>query len=294
MVLPRRIRDVIICVALLGLPVLFLHSNLKDPASVSPIDKIILRISSPIQSIVSGISSSIHRGWRRYIYLVGVQKQNETLRRENFKLQLEVREGQRNLRRFKRYEQLLGFRASRGIETIAARVISQDSSPLMRVVRVKVDQGLGALRQGLPVVTAEGVVGKMGRVYGRYADVILAVDPKSAIDVVIQRTGGRGVMRGIDGTNRYVCGIDYLLRKEEVKLGDLVVTSGVDGIFPKDLPVGRISNVTKRTYGLYQDVEVTPSVDFSSLEEMLIIVSAPPLAGPSAQPGIEPARGFLP
>ena len=86
----------------------------------------------------------------------------------------------------------------------------------------------------------------------------LAVDPKSAIDVVIQRTGGRGLLRGIDGTNRYACRIKYLLRQEEVKVGDLVVTSGAAGVFPKDCPWGA-SPGEARTYGLYQEVEVIPA-----------------------------------
>jgi len=145
----------------------------------------------------------------------------------------------------------------------------------------------------MPVVTAKGVVGRVGRVYGSYSDVILAVDPKSAVDVIIQRTGGRGLLRGIVGANRYICRIDYLLRKESVNVGDLVVTSGVAGVFPKDLHVGRISKVTKRTYGLYQEVEVTPLVDFSSLEDMLVILSPPPPAAPKAK-GRQPARGYMP
>lgn len=294
MVLPRKPRDIALGVALLGLPILFLHSNFKSPADLNPFDRAVLRICSPLQAAVTGAVSGIHRGWRRYVYLVGVEKENERLRRENQRQWLAIKDSQRQLMRLRHYEQLLGFRNARRVETIGVRVIGRDASPFVRVLRVRVDRGQGALRPNLPVVTADGVVGKIGRTYGSYSDVILAVDPKSTIDVVIQRTGSRGLLRGIDGTNRYVCRIEYLLQKEEVRVGDLVVTTGVAGVFPKDLPVGRISRVTRRTYGLYQEVEVIPAVDFSALEEMLVILSPPPPPVAGEDRSAEPARGILP
>jgi rod shape-determining protein MreC len=294
MVLPRKFRDIVLCVALLAVPILFLQSNIKSPTDTNPFDRVLLRVSAPVQAAVTGAVSGIHRGYKRYIHLWGVEADNEKLRIQNRELLVKVRDAQRQLLRLKKYEQLLSFRNTRGIETVGVRVIGRDASPFVRVLRVRVDRGQTTLRAGLPVVTAEGVVGRIGRVYGGYSDVILAVDPKSTIDVVIQRTGGRGLLRGIDGTNRYACRIEYLLRKEEVKVGDLVVTSGVAGVFPKDLPVGRISQVTRRSYGLYQEVEVTPAVDFSALEEMLAILSPPPPPVTQAEHSVEPARGLLP
>lgn len=295
MVLPRKVRDIVLCVALLGLPLLFLYSNLKPPTEVNPLDRALLRLSAPLQAAVTGAVSGIHRGWRRYVYLIGVEKENEQLRRDTEKQRLAINETRRQLSRLKSYERMLGFRATRGVETVGVRVIGRDASPFVRVLRVRIDRGGGVIRTNLPVVTADGVVGRIGRVYGAYSDVVLAVDPKSSVDVVIQRTGGRGLLRGIDGTNRYVCRIEYLLQKEEVKVGDMVVTSGVAGIFPKDLPVGRISKVTRRTYGLYQEVEVIPAVDFSGLDEMLVILAppAPPVAR-DEKSAAEPAWGLLP
>lgn len=288
-----------LCAALLGIPALFLQSGLKtirsDDVDLNPIDHALLRITAPIQAAITGAISGVHQGFRRYVFLVDVERDNEELRSENRRLKAKLQEVNRGLGRLKNFEKLLGFRAARGVETIGVHVIGRDASPFVRVLRVRIDRGKADLKPGLPVVTAEGVVGRVGRTFGRYSDVVLAVDPQSAIDVVIQRTGGRGVLRGIDGTNRYACRIDYLLRQEEVKAGDLVVTSGVPGVFPKDLPVGRISRVTRRTYGLYQEVEVTPAVDFSSLREMLVILAPPP---PPLESGDKRttarARGFSP
>jgi rod shape-determining protein MreC len=294
MVLPRKFRDIVLCLALLGVPVLFLQAGLKSEAELNPIDRLLLRISAPVQTGITAVFSGIHQGWRRYVYLIDVEQENEELRRENRKLKTKLRESKRNLGQMDHLEKLLGFRARRAVETVGVRVIGRDASPFVRVLRVQVDRGADTLRPGLPVVTAEGVVGRVRRVYGSYSDVLLAVDPKAAIDIVIQRTGGRGVLRGIDGTNRYACRIDYLLRQEEVKVGDLVVTSGVAGLFPRDLPVGRISKITRRTYGLYQQVEVTPAVDFSSLREMLVILAPPPPSMPETKAGSAVDRGLLP
>jgi len=290
----RKVRDIVLAVTLLGLPLVFLQANLKEPEDANPVDRVLLRISAPIQAGITGFVSSVHRGWRRYIYLVGLQQDNERLRRDNRGLKQRLREAERKVTGLKRYERLLAFRAAKGFETLGARVISRQSSPFVRVLRLRLDRGEGAVKQGLPVVTADGVVGRITRVFGGYSDVILAVDPKSAVDVVIQRTGGRGMLRGIDGANRYTCRIDYLLRKEEVKVGDLVVTSGVGGVFPRGLPVGRISKVTRRTYGLYQEVEVTPTVDFASLEEVLVVLAPPPPPVAKSAGSQQPARGLAP
>lgn len=294
MVLPRKFRDIVLCVALLCVPLVFLHSNIKNPHDLNPIDHALLRVSAPIQSAVTWAVSGVHRGWLHYIYLVGVEEENERLKKENGDHRFRLKEVTRQLARMKRYERLLSFRSTQQVETLGARVVGREASPFVRALRVRIDRGDKEVRTGAPVVTADGIVGRIGRIYGDYSDVILAVDPKSNIDVLIQRTSGRGLLRGIDGTNRYACRIKYLLRQEEVKVGDLVVTSGVAGVFPKDLLVGRISEVKKRSYGLYQEVEVIPAVDFSTLEEMLVVLAPPPPAVSTAATTGEPARGLLP
>jgi len=288
-VLPRKLRDVVLAVAILGIPLVLLQAGLKSPETLNPLDRILLRGIAPMQSMITDTMTGLHLWWRRYLYLVGVQEENEALRRENMRLKNSLRMAGRDRQRITHYERLLDFRKQRGVE----RVIGRDASPFVRSLRVRVDRGKEVLRKGLPVVVADGVVGRISRVYGVYSDVRLAADPKSAIDVVVQRTGARGMLRGLDGTNRYACRIDYLLRKEKVKVGDLVVTSGVAGVFPKDVPVGRISRVTRRTYGLYQEVEVSPVVDLTALKEMLVILSPPPPSAPAVD-GRTPARGFMP
>jgi rod shape-determining protein MreC len=118
------------------------------------------------------------------------------------------------------------------------------------------------------------------------------VDSRSAIDVFLPRTGGRGILRGKAGENGYRCSIEYLARGEQAKDGDLVVTSGLGGAFPRNLPVGKITKVSASAVGLYQEVEVTPDVDFARLADVLIVVAPPPAPDPAPGAHGSPGRGI--
>ena len=128
-----------------------------------------------------------------------MRAENDTLVRENSKLRTELIEMRRLAEESGRYQRLLGLRDVTPAETIAARVIAVDASPDFRVARVEIDRGDGMVRRGMPVLTPEGVVGRINRVSGKSSDVMLLVDPRSAIDVLIPRTGGRGILRGKSG-----------------------------------------------------------------------------------------------
>ena len=121
---------------------------------------------------------------------------------------------------------------------------------------------------------------------------MLLVDPRSAIDVLVPRTGGRGILRGKSGENGYRCSIEYLARGEPAKEGDAVVTSGLGGAFPRNLAVGHVTKIIPGAVGLYQDVEVTPDVDFARLSDVLVVVAAPPAPDPDPSSHHLPARGL--
>src|SRR5262245_51439787 len=207
--------------------------------------------------------------WHRYVWLVDVEEENEELRRENERLRRALADASRQAREAADLEALVDVRARTPSETIGARVVAASTNPYFRVSRIALDRGKGEVASGMAVLAAEGVVGRIERVYSGYADVLLAVDPDSKIDVVVPRTGSRGVLKGLGASNGYSCKIDYLLRAEEVKEGDAVVTSGLGGLFPRDVPVGRIHKIAKTEYGLYQDVAVVPAVAFSRLSTVL-------------------------
>ncbi len=157
---------------------------------------------------------------------------------------------------------------------MSAQVIGKDTSEYFRVVRLVVDRGeRDRVRVGMPVVSSEGLVGQVSRLTGHRADVRLTVDQQSAVDIIIPRTGTLGMLRGTGERTRYAARIEYLERTDEIRVGDDVYTSGLGHRFPASILVGRVTEVRRREFGLYQQAEVTPSVDFSALEEVLVLTS---------------------
>ena len=286
----KWLRETVFVAGTLLIAIIALRVSAKHPGELSALDRGILRIVSPGQSAMSYLARGITGGYGRYVELKGVRADNEALYRENRQLRTELMEMRRLAEESGRYQRLLGLRDATPAETIAARIIAIDASPQFRVARVEIDRGEGTVRRGMPVLTPEGVVGKINRVSGKSSDVLLVVDPRSALDVFIPRTGGRGILKGKSGDNR--CNIEYLARGETVKEGDAVVTSGVGGAFPRNLAVGHVTRVVPGAVGLYQEVEVTPDVDFARLADVLIVVAPPPTPDPDPASHHTPARGL--
>jgi rod shape-determining protein MreC len=271
----RRYRDVIISVILLVLPFLFLNSNLKNPDDLNALDRLILQASAPIQWAAAAMASSASDVWDRYIYLVETRAENERLRREISRLRDENRRFQDSQARARRLEKMLGFRETFDGELVSARVIARDTNRFFRVVRLRIDRTEAEVRPGMPVLTYDGLVGQIERTWGRFSDVRMIIDTASSVDVVVQRTSSRGTLRGTGDLDRYACSIEYLRRTDEVRVGDLVFTSGAGRRFPPSILVGRIATITKRSSGLYQQVEVTPAVDLSHVEEVFVLTTPP-------------------
>jgi rod shape-determining protein MreC len=282
--LTRRARELVIVATLLALPLLFLRANLAAPQHLNVVDRAILRVSAPLQAGLTSLCSGTASLWRRYVALVRLREDNVRLADENAKLRAELAAAQNGAQRAGELEKLLGLKGALQFDSVAARVIGVETSAFFRVVRVKLDRGGDDIKPGMAVVASAGAVGRVQRVFGNYCDVLLATDPKSSIDVVVARTNGRGVVKGIAGSDRYRMRVEYLERKDEAAVGDLVVTSGLGGAFPRDLPVGKIVKVEKRGFGLYQDAEVEPVVDLSKVRDVLVVVprEAQP-AGPTPQ-----------
>lgn len=288
----RRTLDIVIAVLLLAVPMAFLSANLKNPSKVNFFDRLILGASSPIQRGVGWVVDGVADAWHDYVWLVDVQKENDELVRENAALRVALGDASARAKDSAALAGLLELRARVPSPTRAARVVAVGASPYFRVSRLVLDRGEGEVTPGMAVIATAGVVGRIQRVYGSYADVVLAVDPQSSIDIVVPRATSRGVMKGLGGDNDYACKIEYLLRSEEVREGDVVVTSGLGGVFPKDLPVGTIRKIEKKEYGMYQEVEVAPSVDFSHLGAVLVILSPPPPPDPSVGQKKKPEPAF--
>jgi rod shape-determining protein MreC len=170
---------------------------------------------------------------------------------------------------------------------VVARVIAKDVSTEFRAIRINRGEASG-LRKNMPVVTNEGAVGTILRTTASTAEVVTLMDSNSAVDAIDERSRARGVVEGLTDE---MCQLRYVLRTDDIQTGDVMVSSGLGGMIPKGIPVGVVSKVNRKPFGITQDVEIKPSVDFSRLEEVLVITSSqiePVLAASSAGPGAQP------
>jgi rod shape-determining protein MreC len=222
---------------------------------------------APFQKQLSRLTQSVKDVWNQYFFLVSTAGENQRLRRELARNIAQLNRCREVETANSRLQRLLEFNATTAHPMIAARVVGKDPSSWSKTLIV--DKGTrDNVTQGAPVVIPEGIVGVVIEAAGRYAKVLLLIDPNSAVDALVQRTRARGIVKG--GGAGY-CLFDYVLRKHEISVGDTVVSSGLDGVFPKGLRVGRISEIVRQNAGIFQQVRVTPYVDFDILEEVFIV-----------------------
>jgi rod shape-determining protein MreC len=139
------------------------------------------------------------------------------------------------------------------------------------------------VKPNMPVLAPGGAVGVIKRVAGDSATVLLVADSGFGVDVAVTRTGARGFVRGLGDESKYSVRVEYMQRTDEVEVGDILVTSGVGCRFPRGIAVARVTKVVRREFGSYQAVEAEPTVDFSRLEEVLIVTSEPKDCAPGAE-----------
>jgi rod shape-determining protein MreC len=276
----RRFRDAALCIVLLALPFFVLRANLKDPSRTNAFDRVILEASAPIQYGTTQLAQGVSALLQEYVYLVDVKRDNDRLRAENARLFEDNNRLMTAATENRRLRRLLQLRDELRGNLLSAQVIGKEVSPYFRVTRVVLDRGeRDHVKPGMPVLTADGLVGQIRRTYSRYADVLLTADKTSAIDVVVQRNGARGMLKGTGSEENYVCQLEQLSRDDDVKPGDVIVTSGLGQRFPGSILVGEIKEVTRREFGLYQEATVMPAVQFSRLEEVLILTAGSRAAG---------------
>ena len=267
----RRYRDTILVILLLAVPFFVLRANIRRPEEVNGIDRAILWVTAPLAYVASAFARQVSSLVGEYVYLVDVKADNNKLAYENARLRGQVRELARSSAENQRYKQLLGLRDGVAGEAVSAIVIGKDTTDYFRVAHLALDNPGPGIEANMAVISLEGVVGIVRRVAGDKVDVTLAVESGFGVDVVVDRTGARGIVRGVGDLSRYAIRAEYVQRTDEVDNGDLFVTSGFGCRFPKGIPVARVTKVTKRDFGVYQQVEAEPTVDFSRLEEVLIL-----------------------
>jgi rod shape-determining protein MreC len=271
----KRYRDAAIVMVLLAVPFFFLRANMRRPENLNAMDRAILRVSAPIEFAASSLSRGISNVWQDYVYLVDVKAESERLSYENARLRENVHRLEHQQFENQQLRRLLQLRETTAGETVSAQVIGKDFTEFFRVTRVVLDRGSRNIRPHMPVISPDGVVGAVLHVAGDAIDVQLAVDAAFGIDVEDERTHARGFVRGTGDPARYACKVEMVDSRDEVQIGDLLVTSGKGKWFPRGLPVARVTKVIKRELGRDQEVEANPAVNFSRLDAVLILLTPP-------------------
>ncbi len=231
-----------------------------------PIAHILLDGLAPFQNGFTWLRSGVRQGWYGYVNLIDTRRDNVRLREHLAQVQGEVVRMAELEQANKRLGNLLQFRATLDGPVYGARIIARDPLPWFRTLTI--DRGeRDGVRRGLAVLSPQGVVGQIVEVSRTASRVMLLTDHNSGIDAIVQRTRARGIVQGAQEEG---CHMNYLKRDEDVAVGDRVVTSGLDGIFPKGLVVGEVVEVSRRHRGLLQVAVVRPSAELDRIEEVLI------------------------
>lgn len=220
---------------------------------------------TPLEKGLVHVQNKVTDVWHNYIYLRGVRQQNRALQEQIQQLQLDQVRLTQDAQQAHRLQALLGFKEQYIDKTTAAQVIGSSGSEQSRTVYL--DKGSDdGIRVDMPVISSEGVVGKVIKVFSHTSLVLLVNDQNSGVGIIVDRSRLQAVLKGKAGGK---LGLENVMAEEDVKPGDRLLTSGGDQIFPKGLPVGTVTDV--RQGSEFLQVNVQPAAALNRLEEVLVI-----------------------
>jgi rod shape-determining protein MreC len=264
-----RYRNVTVLVAILFAQVLGLAVQVKrssENESTRLIRIWVVNGITPFEKGIVGLQSGAGNLWRNYFYLRGVRQENHDLKQQIERLRLEQVRLNEDAEQARRLQALLGFKEQFISQTLPAQVIGSSGSEQSRSIYI--DKGShDGIKQDMAVITADGVIGKVLRVFGSTSQVLLIDDQSSGVGAILEKSRLQGVLRGTPAGEIV---LEKVTADETVQPGEKVLTSGGDQVFPKGLPVGTVTKVSTAS-DLFLSVRVKPAANLSKLEEVLVI-----------------------
>jgi rod shape-determining protein MreC len=262
--------------------ILLISAQVNSRTGVPVLESVTFGVFSEIQRVITSATSGVRNVWSGYIGLRHVKAENDALKRQLADAQIAVQEQRALANRARGLQQLLELRDRTTLETTAADIIGAAANVDFRTITI--DKGTRhGLKSDMAVIAPAGVVGRVVTPSARSAKVQLLIDRNAAAGVIIERSRAQGIVMGA-GDGRLL--MEYMSEAFDVTAGDDVVTSGIDGIYPKGLIVGKVDAIEK-SGGSYKRIVVKPAVDFARIEEVLVVLTPAPLregAGGSGAP----------
>jgi rod shape-determining protein MreC len=264
-----RYRNLIVLVGVLFAQVLGLAVQVRRTTDSEPTR--LIRIwavgaVTPLEKVLVWVQTSTGNVWHNYFYLRGVRAENRNLKQQIERMSLEQVRMSQDADQARRLQALLAFKEQFISRTMAAQVIGSSGSELSRSVYIDKGESDG-IKPDMAVITAEGIVGKVLRVYRSTSQVLLIDDQTSGVGAILDKTRLQGILRGTPAGEVV---LEKVMSDEAVPAGEMVLTSGGDGIFPKGLLVGRVTKVAPGNE-LFLNIRVRPAADLSKLEEVLVV-----------------------
>jgi rod shape-determining protein MreC len=264
-----RYRNLIVLVGVLFAQVLGLAVQVKRTSDSEPTRLIrvwAVGTIAPLEKALAWVQTSSSDLWHNYFYLRGVRAENRSLKAQLERMSLDQARMSQDADQARRLQALLSFKEQFISQTMAAQVIGASGSELSRSVYI--DKGeKDHIKPDMAVITADGIVGKVLRVYRSTSQVLLINDQTSGVGALLDKTRLQGILRG---TSAGEAVLEKVMSDETVPAGELVLTSGGDGVFPKGLLVGRVTKVSAGN-DLFLNIHVRPAADLSKLEEVLVV-----------------------
>jgi len=267
--LARHSRAVILTTALILSFLLMTLQVRHETAVVTFTRQVVLLTVSPFIKLTAGLVQGTRNVWRDYVDLRHLREESRHLHGEVATLKRRIDQLEEQALETQRLQRLLAMREGTRAEFLTARVVGKDATNWFKTILL--DRGsMEGVRRNQPVLAPDGLVGRVVEVTRGSAKVQLLTDPVSAVGGLVQRTRVTGIVSGNLGAGARV---RYLPLLADVVVGDEVVTSGMGGVFPKGIPVGRVTAVERRSGGLFQEATLQPVVDLGRLEEVMILTA---------------------
>ncbi|HEX9144027.1 MAG TPA: rod shape-determining protein MreC [Candidatus Binatia bacterium] len=267
----RKNQILLSCYFCLLLSLYIVSAAARGQLKSDPIGPVLMWLFRPLQLGVQLTTEWVQELHESYGTLAAFKAENDRLRKRIQTLEIERNQWLEAEATNRRLQQLLEFRSHLPIGSVTASIIANSASTWFQSCLL--DKGSDdRVRKGMAVVTPLGVVGQVVSVTARSAKVLLITDANSGVDVLVQRTRARGIVSG-SLENGPV--LKYVKRSEDIQVGDRLITSGLDGIFPKGMMVGTVIKARKQNLGLFQYIEVMPAVTSARAEEVMVVSANP-------------------